>query len=275
MASFNKAIPLFLCLSAMLLAGCSWFPHEHKWASVRPVTAGAGPAVDVEDQYYAGAVAAIDARDYAKALDMLQAARALKTQDVRVLNAFGVVYDKLGRFDLSTRYYAQAEAVDPSSAIVRSNLAYSQSLRGLAAEPQTDLPQLAEVSPAAAASPQPVVMQLAATNTPPVRLGLIGQPLDIADATGQRNAEVVRVALIRRGWSVAPVQGRPLPRAEQTVITYPVRNVVAARALARTLPASVRLIECSGTCSGIRLTLGADAAGWSQWAGVRPVSRRG
>lgn len=270
MGKFNKVIPLVLCLSMVMLAGCSWFPHEHRWASVRPVTAGAETVVDIEDQYYAGAVAAIDDRDYAKALDMLQAARALKAQDVRVLNAFGVVYDKLGRFDLSARYYAQAEAVEPSSAIVRSNLAYSQSLRGLAADPQTDLPQLAVISPAVAVSPQPVILQLAATDAAPVRLGLIGRPLDIADATGQRdNAEVVRVALIRRGWSVAPVLGRPLPRASQTVIAFPARNAMAARALARTLPGSVRLIECAGTCSGIRLTLGADAAGWSQWAGVR------
>ena len=28
--------------------------------------------------------------------------------DIRVLNAFGVVYDKLGRFDLSARYYDEA-----------------------------------------------------------------------------------------------------------------------------------------------------------------------
>ena len=60
--------------------------------------------------YYENAVTAINARHYALALEYLQAARAQKPDDVRVLTAFGVVYDKLGRFDLSARYYAQASA---------------------------------------------------------------------------------------------------------------------------------------------------------------------
>ena len=49
-----------------------------------------------------------------------------------MLNAFGVVYDKLGRFDLSARYYAQAKAIAPRSMIVLGNIAYSHALQGLA-----------------------------------------------------------------------------------------------------------------------------------------------
>ena len=87
----------------------------------------------MDDADYAGAVSAIHRRDYAGALDFLQAARLRKGDDVRVLNAFGVVYDKLGRFDLSERYYRQARAIDPTSAIVAGNLAYSLELQGRSA----------------------------------------------------------------------------------------------------------------------------------------------
>jgi hypothetical protein len=50
---------------------------------------------------------------------------------LRSLNALGVVYDKLGRFDLSARYYAQARAIDPNSQVVAANVSYSNALQGL------------------------------------------------------------------------------------------------------------------------------------------------
>jgi Flp pilus assembly protein TadD len=78
-----------------------------------------------DDGLYLDAASAISRRDYPRALDLLQAARARKADDPRVLNAFGVVYDKLGRFDLSGAYYAQARALDPGSPIVAANMAYS------------------------------------------------------------------------------------------------------------------------------------------------------
>lgn len=85
------------------------------------------------DGYYDEAAKAIERKDYASALDLLQAARLHKANDVRVLNAFGVVYDKLGRFDLSTRYYSQARALDPGSAIIANNMAYSLAMQERAA----------------------------------------------------------------------------------------------------------------------------------------------
>ncbi|MFN3515221.1 MAG: tetratricopeptide repeat protein [Phenylobacterium sp.] len=82
------------------------------------------------DRLYARAKAAILTRDYGLALDLLQLARARAPQDVRVLNALGVVYDKLGRFDLSRRYYELALAREPDSRVVAANLAYSAALQG-------------------------------------------------------------------------------------------------------------------------------------------------
>ncbi len=59
-----------------------------------------------------------------------QMAKADAPQDPRVLNALGVTYDKLGRFDLSDRYYRTALLSDPGSGIVRSNMQYSAMLQG-------------------------------------------------------------------------------------------------------------------------------------------------
>ena len=87
----------------------------------------------VVNRLYARAAAAIRARDYALALDLLQVAAARAPGDVRVLNAQGVVYDELGRFDLSGRYYARALQADPGSTIVAHNIAYSARLKGLKA----------------------------------------------------------------------------------------------------------------------------------------------
>ena len=96
-------------------------------------------------------VRAITDRDYGRALDYLQAARDLQANDVRVLNAFGVVYDMLGRFDLSARYYAQALAADPQSAIVLKNVAYSHVLQGRV-DGHGNRPVMAAVSPPTAAA---------------------------------------------------------------------------------------------------------------------------
>jgi tetratricopeptide (TPR) repeat protein len=121
-----------MCAAGVAAAGCLHMPAR----SVK-LTAVHTPSAPVSkiDLYYGGAVRAIETRDYAQALDYLQAARAMAPEDVRVINAFGVVYDKLGRFDLSARYYAQAKTLDPTSKVVDNNLAYSERLQGLSREP--------------------------------------------------------------------------------------------------------------------------------------------
>lgn len=108
---------------------------EVQSAEIRPAPAPGlvppDPAA-VVDRLYARAADAIRVRDYALALEVLQVAAARAPADVRVLNAQAVIYDKLGRFDLSARYYARALAADPGSAIVAHNMAYSARLSGQA-----------------------------------------------------------------------------------------------------------------------------------------------
>src|SRR5690349_1389137 len=118
-------------LFPVLLAGvsaCSLL-HGSPALDVKPVQSGFTSALLPDEVEYNAAVRAISVRDYGAALDYLQVARQKKPDDIRVLNAFGVVYDKLGRFDLSARYYAQAQKLDPKSTIVSANLAYSVRLQ--------------------------------------------------------------------------------------------------------------------------------------------------
>ncbi|HWA60446.1 MAG TPA: LytR C-terminal domain-containing protein [Caulobacteraceae bacterium] len=134
---------------AAAVSGCALVPHSLRMARVKPVRitpveAPAAPTAEARaDAAYRSASAAIWRRDYGRALDLLQEARAETPNDVRVLNAFGVVYDKLGRFDLSARYYAHALALDPNSQVVAQNMAWSAVLQGR-------VPVFAENAPAVA-----------------------------------------------------------------------------------------------------------------------------
>ena len=98
---------------------------------IRPVDTLSALSSTPQDSLYESAVGAINAREYARALDYLQAAKAKDPRNVKALNALGVVYDKLGRFDLSARYYAQAQAIEPHSPIVAENQGYSRILQRL------------------------------------------------------------------------------------------------------------------------------------------------
>lgn len=301
----GSRVALTLLLSAGLGA-CAMVPRfaqlfqHHRQVKITPVET---PLVAVggqpDDSQYASAAHAIEVRDYTVALDYLQAARDRKADDVRVMNAFGVVYDKLGRFDLSARYYAQAQALDPGSPIVAQNLAYSALLQGRT-HLSAPLPALAAVAPptvrasaatqasalasalaynAPAAAPSGgqvvqvapgVVRLIFAANAPaPVQTlpGLTGHPLMLVDATGvPGTAEPLRVQLAHLGWS-AKSSGQSSPTQARSQIVYAADARDAAQALARTLGREVPLQDCGGKCVGVNLVLGADAIGWRHRAG--------
>ena len=273
---------LVLLALAPSLAGCAMFPRAASWVDFRSVQTAESPAFTREDGYYTSATTAIARRDYAGALELLQGARANKPDDVRVLNAFAVVYDKLGRFDLSARYYEQAGRLDPGSQILARNMAYSANLQARLAAPATALAQVAPVrAPVAARTDlaleaRPAVVRLALAQ--PVMLakagGQTGRPLEVADLSGRAGgADAARSALRRLGWSVGEVSAGP-GRQAKTTITYPERNVAVAQALQRTLPGPAAIFRCDQDCPGIRLAIGADAAGWS-WPTRFDLASRG
>jgi Flp pilus assembly protein TadD len=128
------------CLLAAGVSGCIHLPRQlANLIKVRPAATDLGPARSPEDRLYADAVKAIDGRDYGEAISLLQVARESRPGDPRVLTAMAVVYDKLGRFDLSDRYYDQAEKADPGSRIVALDRKYSMFLRSAGRQAQ-DLP---------------------------------------------------------------------------------------------------------------------------------------
>lgn len=267
-ASMNSLRTCSLALLALApgLAGCALFPKATAWVDFKSVQTSEVQRFTREDGYYSSATSAIARRDYAGALEMLQGARAYKPDDVRVLNAFAVVYDKLGRFDLSARYYEQAERLDPGSQVLARNMAYSASLQTRLAAPAyaAAQPAPARSQPTLAARPTVVRLALAqpvvVAKTAP---GQTGRPLELADLSGRAGgAEPARAALRRLGWSVGDVTAGG-GRQAKTTITYGDRDVMVAQALQRTLPGPASLIRCSADCQGIRLAIGADAAGWA------------
>src|SRR6185312_11677561 len=132
MKTMRRFSLLSLTLSAAGLTACaSLFGGEE--VKVRPISNMSGLSSEPRDALYESAVTAINERDYARALDYLQEAKAKDPRNIKALNALGVVYDKLGRFDLSARYYAQAREIDPTSRVVVANLDYSRALQGLTA----------------------------------------------------------------------------------------------------------------------------------------------
>ncbi|HEY2052271.1 MAG TPA: tetratricopeptide repeat protein [Caulobacteraceae bacterium] len=172
-----------ICGLGLGLSACALFPHSRPWLAflphprpqvhVRPIEpATPGPVMPADEGLYRDAASAIAQRDYGRALDLLQAARDRDPRDPRVPNAFGVVYDKLGRFDLSAEFYAEAESLDPGSQIVANNRAYSLMLQGKSA-PATAL-AAAAVPPAPPGSPPTLAangagIRLAKTDGPGVK----------------------------------------------------------------------------------------------------------
>lgn len=129
-----------IVIALIALAGCA----QTKMAAATPVQPPAG--LRASDGDYASAKAAIARADYGAALDYLRAAGEVDPKDARVPNALGVVYDLMGRFDLSARAYAQAQALDPNLASIAHNIAYSQQLQASAKAAPAPAPAVAERS---------------------------------------------------------------------------------------------------------------------------------
>jgi tetratricopeptide (TPR) repeat protein len=233
------------------------------------------------ESYYRTATNAIERRDYATALDYLQLARARNPRDARVWNALGVVYDKLGRFDLSAKYYAEALAIEPASSVVASNMAYSAILQARAGD-QTSATVRAEAPPAPQSEPRQVV------STPPPGVAaspvasavrkkpiLLGRPLVIVNATGRpAGAAIARARLTGAGWSVDTARSRNAPTAQKTLIRFPARHRAVAEALARTLPEQAHLVACQSTCADVELFVGSDVARWTPSGAQRAAVRK-
>jgi hypothetical protein len=204
----KKYLLLWLMTGA---AGCAPIFSHIPEPQFRPLETTAGVESPTESTFYQSAVTAINRRDYATALDYLQAARVKQPNNVRVLNAFGVVYDKLGRFDLSARYYAQANALDPKSQIVAKNMSYSRWLQGLF-DPQSASSQIALAENQAI----PLAKESVTESTPPTAIQKAVQA-DILPASAPQPVLEMPVSL--------PAASAPVPgpeKASNTLAPLPV-----------------------------------------------------
>lgn len=263
-------------------SGCAHF-HRAPATQVTAVRFGASEAT-AADGYYADAAAAIGRRDYGRALDLLQLARLRAPGDVRILNAFGVVYDKLGRFDLSARYYAQALAIDPRSEVVEANIAYSRTLQHVRTSGVEPAPAFASREAEPTPAPQPVVLAAAAaapqaapsaakakTVPPgPAHMGRAGPILVVNSAGDGGRAAAVEQRLRRLGWTTRLVGAGSRPTRRRAVVEYPATRVVIAHALARSLPGGADLSVCPAGCTRVRVVLGAAPPRAPRLAGRNP-----
>lgn len=108
---------------ALVAAGCTadWSNGEtanYKWTQNPPVQASS------QDPYALGKKQFADGL-YGMALKSFRVALVREPRSLDRLNAVAATYDKLGRFDLAERYYAQALGVEPNSVQTLNNIGYS------------------------------------------------------------------------------------------------------------------------------------------------------
>ncbi|MDP3869330.1 LytR C-terminal domain-containing protein [Phenylobacterium sp.] len=275
-----RAVALAAPLLALTLGGCTtvgnlmsrWSGHKpapQLQARAAPTGASERPTALPADRLYAAAARSIQRRDYAEALDILQIARERTPDDARVLNALGVVYDKLGRFDLSERYYALAARAEPDSPIVAANLRYSSMLQAAQRSPAPLLAQAAPSAPVRLADLGATSEARALPSTPPLirrvipagvvqraTPALAGGRLNLVNASG-RALTPTRLYLTSAGWTLAQADQTAAPQ-DRSEIRFDARIEPVAQALARTLPFKVTMAACASACP-FQLVLGRDA----------------
>jgi hypothetical protein len=265
-----RAILPFACLVlAIGLSGCFLMPKPaHHWAKVTavPLDKSAVPTpLAREDEMYSHAVQAIEQRDYGLALDILAMAREVRPDDPLVLSALGVVYDKLGRFDLSGRYYDLAEKADPGSKVVAIDRRYSEFLQQAM---RSERPvQSVVIAQGPAVSRQADVIMLPAAPQM-AQAGLLGGPVRVRNATGRSDGiSRLEARLTSKGWTLAPSPGVEMGVLATTKVEYPPSASKVAAGLARTLEFPVRLESCA-TCSQVVLLVGVNALAQNAQASV-------
>lgn len=120
---------ILILVSMPMLAGCAGQALAE--LEVRPVTPpGYGVPAGEAYSLYDHGKRQLAAGNAGLAIDAFRRALRADPNSIDSLNGLGVAYDRIGRFDLSRRYYEQALGLDPNSAMVLHNLGYSLALQG-------------------------------------------------------------------------------------------------------------------------------------------------
>jgi tetratricopeptide (TPR) repeat protein len=108
---------------ALVASGCTadWSNGEktnYKWSGNPPIQDSSEYSYTLGKKQFADGL-------YGMALKNFRVAMVQEPKSLDRLNAVAATYDKLGRFDLAERYYAQALGVDPNSVQTLNNIGYS------------------------------------------------------------------------------------------------------------------------------------------------------
>lgn len=121
-----KRLPLFLI--PLVFSGCAGLNLDRFQArAVLPeghATAASG------HQHYQQGKRQLAAGSIGLAIDAFRQAVRAEPENIDALNGLAVAYDRIGRFDLSRRYYEQALGIAPGSAMLQHNFGYSLALQG-------------------------------------------------------------------------------------------------------------------------------------------------
>jgi hypothetical protein len=241
--NFSKMKKSNLIRSGSLMAGfvflssCATAPLTI--TPINPQGLGAQTQGTRVDTLYAQGRDALMAGDLASALELFHGARRAGPEDVRVLNGLGVIYDRLGRYDLSANYYESARAIDPASTIVQTNLALSTQMRSGRPAPtmtaaREEVPSQDKPSWGGAEAPQEMATAPMQPETPVVEVAdyVTPQPQAAAIIYEQQNTPVA--APVRR--AIQSPQPVPMPAWTQVRAPVPLRNAPARPQNQRTLP---------------------------------------
>jgi tetratricopeptide (TPR) repeat protein len=128
-------------LAVLMLGACSGNTVENK----APVAQPAASLVSANDLVSRGKEHFAAGR-FGLALSSFQQAKQAGGDTAEVLDALAAGYDRIGRFDLSGRYYRQALALAPQSPEILNNLGYSLLMQGQHADAAVYLRQAKAVS---------------------------------------------------------------------------------------------------------------------------------
>jgi hypothetical protein len=125
MRTANLPTQLLATVALTATFGCASSPKMQ----VRAVTPPIASSPSLEQ-----GIALLRSGNVAMAIETLRIAARQDPGSKRALNALGVAYDRLGRFDLSRSYYEQALALAPADADILHNLSVSLRMQGRIAE---------------------------------------------------------------------------------------------------------------------------------------------
>ena len=115
--------PKLASVALLLLSSCM----TGRSVEVRPI---GGNSAITADEAYAEGKRQLERGNIALAVDGFRKAVRRSPESVDAMNGLAVAYDRLGRFDLSRRFYELALAADPANAKVRHNLEISLRMQG-------------------------------------------------------------------------------------------------------------------------------------------------